>query len=219
MSHQDACCHTLASPTGETSPTPQADVGETDQALHRAQGYHTPTAGRNGTHVCVDVKGAGEEKEGNPRKVPQREPVLHLHLVPPNRAPHSQKPDLHCHLPTSGGQAEPEVLVVPHEDVLLQADDTRPLPVCIPGDPLRLQTQPSKGTMAVSSLPKKFSPRGFTTFPGQSRTILATKSEKRPEELVRKLATLPAPVLHQKRLPLFCPLTTFLYHAQRNMSP
>ena len=165
------------------------------------------------------TKAAGEAEAGAPKELSQRQPMSDMPGILPNGTTCLRTSSVRSHLRSSGEQEEPKVLVIPHAKVLLQTDGTRQMSLCLPIHPLRVQASEPEGRMEVSSLSDKFDTGGLTAFPGPCHGIHTTQPQQCPEELVRQLGTLPAPVLPKTLHPIFMdPLTTFVYY-QNIVSP
>ena len=114
--------------------------------------------------------------------------------VPSDGAPQARASGICSHLPASGEQETSEISVPPYEDVLLQTNGARPVPLCFFGKPIRLQAQRSEGAMAVSPLSDKLDTSGNTAFSTKCQRVFATRLRQCKKGIISQLGTLPVPL-------------------------
>ena len=160
------------------------------------------------------VERTGEKKKGNVGKALPGQQVFNMPRESSDGTPFLRTLHVHRHLSPFGEPNEPQASIAPDEDVLLSSVHPRPMSLCFYGHAARVQAVQRETRMAVSSLPNQFTPHGFTSLSRDCQRAFARRSGPRPEELVRQLGTLPAPVLSKPRFVAFMdPLTTLVYQA------
>ena len=149
----------------------------------------------------------GREARTAPENSSRGEQMRDLFRVPHDGTPQTGSLDVCSHLSSSGIPQEPQASVDAHAHVLLQATDSRSVPLYLLGHSVWLRPCTPEKRMEVSSLSDQSDPRGVQILPRECQRTFV--SGTRSEKLVQQLATLPEPVLHA---PFMDPITLLICH-------
>ena len=182
MLREYATRHALASHKG------QRETHAPIPALPTKQGRDPPEK-----KTASTAESMGGEKEADVSKASRRKQMCDLFRVPHDGTPQTGAPHVCSHLSTPGQPQKTQASVDAHAHVLLQATDSRPVPVHLLGHAVRLRPcTPAEG-MEVSSLSDQSDPRGVQILSRKCQRAFAHHLGTRQEKLVRQLRTLPEP--------------------------